>query len=60
MILRTHGLELLNMKEQLDQGLVPPIVDWEKIRKELDETFENLNESLSLSGRVCSACGRLL
>lgn len=58
MMIGKHGLELLSMKEQLDEGIAPPDVNWEKIRDELGEAFMNLNESLALSDRVCPACGR--
>ena len=52
--------ELLRMMEQLDEGIEPPEVDWERVRMELHETFQNLNESLTVASRNCPACGRPL
>ena len=52
--------ELLKMMEQLDEGIEPPIVDWDKVKTELHETFQNLNESLTIASRNCPVCGRPL
>lgn len=55
-----HAPELSEMQKQLNIGIIPPNVDWEKIREELGNEIIVLNESLSLSGKVCPACGRSL
>lgn len=58
--LMKHAPELLKMQKQLNIGIIPPNVDWEKIKEELDSEIVVLNESLSLSGKVCPTCGRSL
>ena len=50
--------ELLEMMKQLDEGIEPPVVDWDKVKMELHETFQNLNESLTIASRNCPTCGR--
>ena len=52
--------ELLEMMKQLDNGIEPPDVDWERVRSELHETFQNLNESLTIASRNCPTCGKPL
>ena len=56
----TKEYELLKMMEQLDEGIEPPNVDWDKVKSELHEKFQNLNESLTVASSNCPTCGRPL
>ena len=52
------GEELYKMMKRLDEGEVPPEVDWDKVKNELHGTFICVHESLSVAGSICPMCGR--
>lgn len=55
--------ELKKLMEALENNIEPISVDGEKLLDELrdlDDNIRQVNESLSMSGKVCPRCGKPL
>lgn len=55
--------ELKKLMEDLEDNMKPLHIDREKLLGELhglDDNIQHVNESLSMSGKVCPRCGRPL